>query len=549
MRYYASGLDLPANFHLISTRWAAEDIGELIDRYEAALPAGAWPNWVLGNHDRPRVAERVGDGQARVAAMLLLTLRGTPTLYYGDELGMRDVPVPAEAAQDPFEGRRDPVRTPMRWDDGPNAGFCPPGVVPWLPVGGDLARVNVAAQRADPRSLLALYRRLLALRRERDDLALGGYEPVAAADGVLAYRRDGLLVALNLGTGAAGAARRRPHRRRHRPAAGRGDRPRDTRVGRRGGRRARGAGLMARWVVWAVYAALVLVWSSTWVVIKIGLEDMPPLLGAGVRFTVAGALLLAVTAARRRSLRADPVLVAILALLPFATAYGLIYWGEQYVPSGLAAVLFGVLPLYAAAMTAVALREEPVTPRLLAGLVVAIGGLTLAFSESLALGDERWALLAAAACAAAPLASSVGNIAQKRRAAGRDAVVFNGWAMLGGGALLLLVSAAGEDWGEAAWSATALGSIAYLTVFGSAVTFVGLSLLLRELTAVTVSSITLVLPFGALLFGALLYDEPITLPALAGALLVAAGLAIGQWPARRRAGRAGRQRSTPTPAR
>lgn len=290
---------------------------------------------------------------------------------------------------------------------------------------------------------------------------------------------------------------------------------------------------MSRGVVWSVYAALVLIWSSTWVIIKIGLEDMPPLLGAGVRFTVAGVLLLTVTAARRRSLRTDPLLAGTLALLPFALAYGLIYWGEQYVPSGLAAVLFGVLPLYAAAMAAVALREEPVTMRLVAGLVVAIAGLALAFGESLALGDERWAVLAAAGCAAAPLASSVGNIAQKRRGAVGDAIVLNGWAMLGGGGLLLVASAAGEEWGEAAWSATALGSIAYLVVFGSAVTFVGLSLLLRELTAVTVSSITLVLPFGALLFGSLLYDEPITLPALAGALLVAAGLAIGQWPARR----------------
>lgn len=290
---------------------------------------------------------------------------------------------------------------------------------------------------------------------------------------------------------------------------------------------------MSRGVVWSVYAALVLIWSSTWVIIKIGLEDMPPLLGAGVRFTVAGVLLLTVTAARRRSLRTDPLLAGTLALLPFALAYGLIYWGEQYVPSGLAAVLFGVLPLYAAAMAAVALREEPVTMRLVAGLVVAIAGLALAFGESLALGDERWAVLAAAGCAAAPLASSVGNIAQKRRGAVGDAIVLNGWAMLGGGGLLLVASAAGEEWGEAAWSATALGSIAYLVVFGSAVTFVGLSLLLRELTAVTVSSITLVLPFGALLFGSLLYDEPITRPALAGALLVAVGLAIGQWPARR----------------
>jgi alpha-glucosidase len=98
-----SGVHLPFNFSLIGARWQAQSIAKLIDRYEAALPPGGWPNWVLGNHDRPRIASRVGPDQARVAAMLLLTLRGTPTIYYGDEIGMQQVPIPIEQIRDPLE--------------------------------------------------------------------------------------------------------------------------------------------------------------------------------------------------------------------------------------------------------------------------------------------------------------------------------------------------------------------------------------------------------------------------------------------------------------
>jgi alpha-glucosidase len=202
VRFYGAGLDLPANFHLLSTPWQAEAVGELIARYEAALPDGAWPNWVLGNHDRPRLASRVGAAQALVAAVLLLTLRGTPTLYYGDELGLRDVAVPPDQVRDPWEQRvpgqglgRDPVRTPMPWTLGPNAGFCPPEAEPWLPLGPDAARLAVAA---DPPAL-RLYRRLLALRRAEPALAEGGWRDLRHADGVLAYvRGEAILVALNL---------------------------------------------------------------------------------------------------------------------------------------------------------------------------------------------------------------------------------------------------------------------------------------------------------------------------------------------------------------
>ncbi len=292
---------------------------------------------------------------------------------------------------------------------------------------------------------------------------------------------------------------------------------------------------MPRALVWSLYAALVLIWSSTWVVIKIGLEDVPPLLGAGIRFAVAGVGLLVAARALGRSLRTDAILATTLATLPFAAAYGLIYWGEQYVPSGLAAVLFGVMPLYSATIASLALADEPLRARLVAGIAVAIGGLALAFGESLALGDAEWALLAAIACAVAPLAAAIGNVAIKRRGGALDAVVLNGWAMLGGGLLLLVASAPTEDWASAAWTGQALGSIAYLAAIGSALTFVTLTILLRELPAVTVSYITLLLPFGALAFGAALYDERVTAAAVAGALLVASGLAVAQWPRRRAA--------------
>jgi alpha-glucosidase len=184
VRYYGEngrGAQLPFNFHLLSTPWDAEAIATLIERYEAALPPGAWPNWVLGNHDRPRIASRVGTAQARVAGMLLLTLRGTPTLYYGDEIGMTDVPV---QRYDP--GGRDPQRTPFQWDS--RGGFTTGE--PWLPY-GDLT-VNV---ESDP-PLLRLYRELLRLRRE---FAAAPYRTLHAGDGVFAYARgDDVAVALNL---------------------------------------------------------------------------------------------------------------------------------------------------------------------------------------------------------------------------------------------------------------------------------------------------------------------------------------------------------------
>jgi drug/metabolite transporter (DMT)-like permease len=285
---------------------------------------------------------------------------------------------------------------------------------------------------------------------------------------------------------------------------------------------------VSRAAVIGLYLGLVIIWSSTWVAIKIGLEDCPPLLGAGIRFAAAGLLLLGFAAVRGRSLRTDARLAGILALMPFALAYGLVYWGEQHIPSGLAAVIFGVLPLYTAFLGAVLLPDQPLRVRLVVGILVAIGGLALAFAESAASGDPELALAGAAALAVAPLGASVGNISLKLRAGELDAVALNGWGMLGGGVVLLVASAIGESWGDAAWTAESVGSIAYLAVIGSAVPFVGLTVLLRHISAQATSFLAMLLPFGALLFGAALYAEAITERALAGAALVAIGLLIAQ---------------------
>jgi len=195
--YYGAdlrGAHLPFNFQLLETRWDARGIAALINEYEAALPRGGWPNWVLGNHDKSRVATRIGVDQARVAAILLLTLRGTPTMYYGDELGMPDVKIPPDRIQDPFEKNvpgqglgRDPCRTPMQWNGSTNAGFT--SGTPWLPVDDDYPIVNVESQSADPSSILTLYHRLIALRRQHAALAYGDYEPVAMTGDLLAYIR------------------------------------------------------------------------------------------------------------------------------------------------------------------------------------------------------------------------------------------------------------------------------------------------------------------------------------------------------------------------
>jgi alpha-glucosidase len=198
--YYGNGdeLHMPFNFSLVWADWNATAIRSRIEGLEAVIPPNGWPNYVLGNHDEQRLATRYGPRNARAAAVLLLTLRGQPTIYYGEELGLHETDVPPEWAQDPWGIHvpgmsRDGCRTPMPWTPAPGHGFSDPATEPWLPFGNDANQRNVEGQLSDPSSMLDLYRRILRIRKTRPSLHKGSIEFINdVPDGVLGFiRTDG----------------------------------------------------------------------------------------------------------------------------------------------------------------------------------------------------------------------------------------------------------------------------------------------------------------------------------------------------------------------
>jgi alpha-glucosidase len=198
--YYGRGdeLQLSFNFPPLFAAWDAVAWRRCIDETSGALdPLGAWPTWVLSNHDQKRHRTRYGsEARARAAAVLLLGLRGSPFLYMGEELGLEDAVVPAERVVDP--GGRDGCRAPIPWSSGGRRGWP---AEPWLPWPPDADGQSAQAQREDPGSMLHLYRRLLAVRRASPALAVGSMRFVAAPEGVLAWQRvhgaERRLVAVN----------------------------------------------------------------------------------------------------------------------------------------------------------------------------------------------------------------------------------------------------------------------------------------------------------------------------------------------------------------
>jgi alpha-glucosidase len=209
--YYGGGSDelhLAFDFPFISAPFESAALKAVVEQTEAVLPPGAWPAWTGSNHDMFRFATRwAGDDQRKVRAALLMlcSLRGTPVLYQGDEIGLPNVALAHEDMRDPlgvryfpyYEGR-DAARTPMHWRDTSGGGFTDPGVRPWLPL-GDVQACNVETQRADPESVLTFLRALIALRRQESDLRAGSYRALPAPEGVWAWSRgDRHFVALNM---------------------------------------------------------------------------------------------------------------------------------------------------------------------------------------------------------------------------------------------------------------------------------------------------------------------------------------------------------------
>jgi alpha-glucosidase len=209
--YYGANdeVHLPFNFGLISHPFRPSILREFIRSYDETVFAIGWPNYTLGNHDVSRLASRIGRLSLKMAAMLLLTLRGTPFIYNGEELGLENGVIPAARVLDPWakrypEAGRDVARTPIPWEPAPIGGFS--SVEPWLPVGAANAERNVRTQIKDPESILNFYRRLLRFRRETPALQSGNFRMLdAGADDYLLFERrtdrESLLIALNFGSG------------------------------------------------------------------------------------------------------------------------------------------------------------------------------------------------------------------------------------------------------------------------------------------------------------------------------------------------------------
>ncbi len=206
--YSACGnkLHAPLNFNLMSLPWSAEAFKRFLNDFNHALSDDQVPNYVLGSHDVSRIMSKLGNKKSRLMAMLLFTLRGMAFVYYGEEIGMKDVNITFNDAKDPWNKvglsgtGRDPERTPMQWNDSMNAGFSEAS--PWLPIADDYSEVNVSKLSKSRSSVLTLYKKLIHLKKKSNALKYGKYFPFEAHNfNIYAFTRESekekVLVALN----------------------------------------------------------------------------------------------------------------------------------------------------------------------------------------------------------------------------------------------------------------------------------------------------------------------------------------------------------------
>ena len=279
----------------------------------------------------------------------------------------------------------------------------------------------------------------------------------------------------------------------------------------------------------ATIALLVLIWGTTWAVIRIGLGSIPPLTGVAVRFGLAGLLLWGLALAiglRGRRLRVPVGVWVAHALGTFAISYGLVYWAEQWVPSGLAAVLFATFPLFVALIAHVGLPGERLQPRAGLGLVLGFAGVALVFSEDLAALGGPQVRFAGAVMLLAPLSSALGQVVVKRWGGASHPVPLNAGAMVLCAGLVGALAAVVERGRPVRLDAAAVGSVLYLTLVGTALAFSLYFWLLRHMTATGLSLTAYFIPLVALAVGAALFDEPVTPRVALGAALVIGGTAL-----------------------
>ncbi len=284
-----------------------------------------------------------------------------------------------------------------------------------------------------------------------------------------------------------------------------------------------------RWKIYAALTAMTLVWGSTWAAIRIGLQGIPPFAGVSLRFTVAAILLFALArlfGVGMGKSRREVVLWVVNGLLTFVVTYGLVYWAEQRISSGLAAVLFATFPLWVALLAQPVLPAERFTLRSASGILIGFAGVAVIFSEDLSSIGDPGAGFAAAVMLLGPFAAAVANVAVKRWGRGIHPISLTAVPMAISAVVMAGVSLLVERGEPITFDAVSIGSVLYLAILGSAFTFYCYFWLLERLPATSVALTNYVSPVVAVLLGAVLLDESLTLRVGAGALLVVAGVAI-----------------------
>lgn len=284
-----------------------------------------------------------------------------------------------------------------------------------------------------------------------------------------------------------------------------------------------------------VFLLLTLIWGTTWAAIRVALTGIPPLTGVAVRFALAGALLLLLALARRVPLgrsRRERGLWLANAATTFAGSYGIVYWAEQWVPSGLAAVLFATFPIWVALLGRWLGLERELSTGRWAGLLLGFAGVAVLFSEDLDRLAGPGVRRAAAILLVAPILSALGSVLVKRWGSGLSAISLSAVPMLLTGGAMGAVAAVAERGRPVLWTPAALAATLYLALFGSALTFTLYFWLLSRRSVVGVGLIAYTVPVVAVLVGNLALDEPFTPRLALGALLVLGGVALALRPRR-----------------
>ncbi|HEX5760476.1 MAG TPA: EamA family transporter [Thermoanaerobaculia bacterium] len=284
-----------------------------------------------------------------------------------------------------------------------------------------------------------------------------------------------------------------------------------------------------RLVSYLILGLLTLIWGTTWAAIRVGLEGVPPFTGVALRFAIAGAVLLPLAwglGVRLGRSAVERRLWLVNGLCTFCGSYGIVYWAEQWVPSGLAAVLFAVFPLIVAVLAHFAVPGERLTVRRAVGVALGFAGIAVLFSGDFAPLGGRQARIAAAVLLLAPLVSAIAQIAIKRWGAGIHPLSLTAVPMLLTGGIMGAVAAAVERGRPVVFDGPSVAALLYLALVGSALAFSLYFWLLQHLAATHVALVAYTAPVLAVIVGAVALDEPVTLRALAGAALVVAGVAL-----------------------